>query len=264
MDELLDFTEMTSCIDAPRESDYMFWDVFWEIRTVTYSPKVYFKNTPILDQWWTLACTCFALAKSCNEENFYDTKISWAWEKLREEALARWASTSWWWYLQSAMDMGRELKIIAWYVRTPNINSIKAALSNRQIIYTWTNKCNWKQTVINKRFTYTASGSGHAFCIVWYDDAEWAFIAANSWGESFWYGWYFYINYWDLENLFSCYALVDKQDKPLIDNYKKMKDEEAKLKAIQAWIISDTRMDEPATRYELALMFGRLLEKLWK
>lgn len=263
MEELEFLQNIETCIDLPRESDYNFWDMF-EPEPIGATWMIRYNNTPILNQGRTMACTCFWLAKCCNEENYYDDwKITDAF-KIRDIALTKWASATTGWSLQSARDLGRELWLITGYTNCRSVEECKQALSKGNLIHTWTNKCNWVETHLTKYFVPKDSSPWHCFAIIGYDDSKQAFIAANSSWETFGDKWLFYIKYSDYDKLFTTSALLDKKDKIIITNYKKMKDEEAIKKSVQAWIISETNLDKPATRYELAIMFGRLLDKLWK
>ena len=253
-----------AAIDIPSPLDYDFnimmtWD---EVEQVEY------KNTYVQNQWTTRtpptksACTCFWLAHISTEQNFLDWEIKTIlWEELRDDALKLWAKDWWWWSLQWALKLAKNKWLITWYTKVWTLQKTKQALNIKHLIYTWSNKIDWKATKTNDNVAvYKENSPAHCFCIVGYNETS--FIAKNSyWAEKYdW--WYFYIPFEMFNDLFSRYAITDKTMADKIIEEKIRADKESVQKVLDMWLLNWLRMDETMTREEFAIVVGRLLKYL--
>lgn len=253
-------------IDAPRSTDYLWEDMFWA--EVVIPDALAFKESWVQDQSLTrtpstdYACTCFSLSHCINEWNVLEwNPVNTKWEELWVEAIKRGADVNVGWYLQTALDMARDLKHIKGYSRVKNTDEAITALASGKMLYTGTNLCNWRETEASGFFT-PGKSYGHAFCIVGYDKKQAVFIARNSYGTERYDKGYFRIGFDDFKYLFTCYAILDNTDVDLISNIKAVMDEKMIQKVVEAGIYNWKDGDMPITRREVALMIGRLLTKI--
>jgi hypothetical protein len=128
----------------------------------------------------------------------------------------------------------------------------KNALDNWFLIYTGTNKCNWKATSKSWVFVKKLNAWWHCFFIVGYDD-NW-FIAVNSFWNDWWDNWYFNIPFDNYNDLFSKNVIMDQDDTWIIKN---LNYEREYKEAIELWITNWTRPNDTVTRKECAVMAYR-------
>ena len=159
--------------------------------------------------------------------------------------------------LQQMMSFFKKRGLIDWYLKCKDVQECKNALRNGFGLYSGSSKCSWSKTSKAKQFVYDADGANHCFAIVDYDD-NWLW-AINSFGESWWDKWWFYIPDENFKDLFTTYAIVDHDDTGKIEEmrYKMEYD-----KAIELGITNWTRPDDNVTRRECAVMSYRVYKKV--
>lgn len=162
--------------------------------------------------------------------------------------------------LQSALDQFRAHNLIVGYSRVKTIEEAKIALDIGHPIYTGSANGDWQCVKRNACYaTTTGKTYGHIFALVGYDET--GFIGINSFGAvngifTFPY------KYWD--TLFSRYAITSPKHADIISHFKNRMDEISAQKAYEAGLISSARPNDPITRYEMAIVLGRMLEKTGK
>lgn len=257
-----DFEVLCGAIDAPDDRDYSDSEVFGASEELP--EKVLHETAPIYNQGRTMYCTAFSAAKWMNETNGEERK------KIGvpfEETIAPLALAHLW--LESG-DLSEKLGgTIQWplnmllkrgdiegYTKTdPTVIAMKSALVGN-LLCTGSNTIDWKLLRTTSYIvTLKSKGSGHAFCIVGYDDnfvtpfGKGAFIVANSYGPEYGRdGGYFYVPYEMIGVFYSRYRLID------VSNASPLYRHKAKL----AGIWNGERENESVTRYEAATMCQRV------
>lgn len=267
MDELTNH----ACYDEPKSLDYKFEDVFQEMLGGMLPTEVNLISASIQNQWLqrnpstAYACTCFGLSHNIDIEAQSDITKG---EDLWAQALQRWASLTEGWYLQKALDMGRELGYVIWYSIVSWLNQIKTALNNSQVIYTGSNQIDWKATISNGNIVIVGNSYGHCFTIQGYDDTKQLLICRNSYWPDYMDNGLFYIRYSDIWCLFTTYAVTDKQNAQTILNFKQKLMEQNTQRLIDLWITNGQNPDLNVTRWEIFIMLGHLVQlmetKYWK
>lgn len=184
-------------IDLPKTTDYLFSEFIWAMEEKKPT-RIFHNRTEVQNQSikrnpsTAYACTCFSLSHCVNEANAIAEEIGeTSWELLWDLALKRWAIVNWGWSLQWGLTLAMEQGLISGYTKCMNVDEVKSALLNNQLVYTWRNK--------------------HCFSIFGYDDDKKVFICKNSYGPNkFWNG-YFTIPYLEFSTMFTKYAIVDKE-----------------------------------------------------
>lgn len=258
-------------LDKPSVTDYVYHDIFWGDE-MDLPDEVLLNLTKVFNQrddnipntyYW---CTRYWTTHGINENNAYEG--SWIMVDPVEEwriALEQyWADIRTWDSLRSALQQAKDRWFISWYARlTDRIYQGKYALSIGQTIYTWTVKCDWKETLETGIFHWKESSYWHAFIIIWYNK-DW-FIARNSYWWMFeydWIKWWFLIP-WDMvEYLFTMYALIDMTDIDAVKAEKIRKDNESKERMKDMWIWNGLDWDQPVTRAQVAIMLDRLYQNI--
>ena len=173
----------------------------------------------------------------------------WKWYTFQAERGNPWNIGS---SLQECMSFFKKRKLIDWYVKCNGIDECMNAINNGCWIYTWSNKCNWRQCGKEKEFVYDPNWASHCFAIVDYDET--GFIVINSFWENWWDKGFFHINYDKFEYIYSTYAIVDHDDSGKLDE---LIFNTQYQKAIEMWITNWTRPEDKATRKETAVMIYR-------
>ena len=251
--------QLNAVYDCPDERDFL-WEEYaeWLWDKVKF-PWRQLKVRNQYSQWDTYkACSCYWLTVVFNWNQIIEFNKQWIefeqenprWKRQVFQAERwypdRWAS------LQDMMKFFKNRKLIDWYTLAKTAQECKNAINNWFGIYTGSSKCSWSKTNKSKQFVYDKDWANHCFSIVDYDD-NWL-RAINSFGETRWDKWYFYIPDENYKDLFSTYVIIDHDDTWKIEEMRyKMEYEEA----IKLWITNWTRPDEPATRQETAVMIYR-------
>ena len=224
----------------------------------------YHNNTPILNQGNVGACSVFGITKAENEEDFYDTRRILDAMKIRDDWVAEWRIPNWWktwWSMAWALRLMKDLGYITWWFFCSDKDAIGNALANKRLCYTWTNRCNWRETKKTWIFTPSTVGTGHLFAIVWIDwDNEWL-IAANSWGED--WGQHeglFFIPFKYMNYLYSTVAIIDKADKVSDEIAQDMKDAQH-MKELGIW--NGQNPDENLEKLHAVYMVMRAFWEEW-
>lgn len=261
------YEKYLSAFDDPKETDFKRSDYFdgeyseWTTKKVVDQVKIKIRNQ--YDQKETYkACSCYWLTGIFNGNQsveFLKQWIDFEQEDPRRKRLAFQAER---WYLdkgaslQEMMSFFKKRGLIDWYVLCENAEQCKNAINNWFLIYTWTNY--WSRSMTSKTWelTLTDKTTGHCYFIEDFDET-W-FVAVNSFGEKWWKGWRFHINFEKYSKLFSTYAIIDHDDTGKIDQ---MLFDLEYQKAIENKITNGTRPNDPVTRKECAVMSYRVLKK---
>jgi len=245
--------------DRPEERDYIYEDHFSSEEAsgqLTVWKKELMKIWDQFDQRDThRACTCYGLGWIFNGYNVaeYDKNDV---EFEQEDPKYKWGmfqSTRWypdvWSNLQTMMKYYRKKWWIEWNMVSKTMQGSKNALDNGFLIYTGTNRCDWRKTSSSGIFVKKINWGWHAFFIVWY--TEIGFIAVNSFGADWWTSWYFIIPFENYNDLFTKNVIFDKDDTWVIKN---LNYEREKKEAIELWITNWDRPNDPVTRSECSVM----------
>lgn len=136
-------------------------------------------------------------------------------------------------YLQDQLNFWIEKKIIAWYwmINKTRVSFINA-LKKWNLIYTWSNRINRKETFANRNIVVPGTWSWHAFCIDW---VKWEYFRCR---DSYWPhvrdNWRFRIHQDHLHVLYTCYAIFWLEQQEIVDWFLK-KIEKAKKDVLQRW-----------------------------
>jgi hypothetical protein len=124
-------------------------------------------------------------------------------------------------YLQDRLNQFKSLWLIEWWVVLDNnkkAEQMKQALDRGHLLYTWGGKIDRAKARKTPTIEFKASWIGHAFAIVWYEGN--LFKIANSFGRDYGDNGYNYVRDTDVTKLFSCYAIIDKDDKWYFQKFK--------------------------------------------
>lgn len=211
---------VNACKDEVDARDYRFLEVFGvaELPTrVENNRSTIYDQSQKNDPKTNYACTVYGWIHCVNEANCkeaeqwnvdYPPEINPS--SLWGIALKRGAKIDSGWSLQSATKLIRDLWHISWYTLCRSAGEVKQALANGQLVYTWSNRIDWKKSYLNNFIAVPWEWSGHAFTIFGYDDDKELFICRNSYWTSKWDSGYFYVKYDDYDVFFSKYAYADK------------------------------------------------------
>lgn len=140
--------------------------------------------------------------------------------ELLEQAIAEGFSETNGWYVQSGIKLYLKNKFFKGYASVFGKQQIKQAIVDKKKVCTGSNSIDWSQT--NDIAVIKADSPGHAFSIDGY--CKVGPIIRNSFGEDAHKNGYFIVKWEDLSALFTCYALLDESDAPMLyAQYAKMK-----------------------------------------
>jgi len=248
--------------DRTDERDYIFEDHFWDefgnwLTQIWNNKKMEIRDQ--YDQKLTYkACSWYWLCAIFNWYNVEEYKMQWLkfdqenpkwkWKAFQE---MRWYPDIWA-SLQDQMKFYIKNGWIEWYMRSNTLQWTKNSLDNGFLIYTWSNKCDWRKTGASWIFVKKLNWGGHCFSIIGYNE-KW-FIAVNSFGYDWGDDGYFIIPFENYNDLFSKNIIFDKDDTWIIKN---LNYENEYKKAIELWITNWTRPDDNVSRKEGAVMAYR-------
>jgi len=220
--------ETNGCIDIPSQSDYEYSDMNFGAEEVKKQlPKftMYNQGAELVTR---MACVFFSNGMLNNIQNLieYDgeykelnPKEYWV-EYLKLNPTAEWIGTS----LQAWMDFMKKKLLISGYAKISNGN-IDNAIDRGMFIETGAYGVNRTETRDTWILTFRADGAGiwHALMIAKYDkdfyhspNSYWE-NRGNEKGR-------FKIRRWDIDKLFTRYAIIDKKDQKsvnVLNEYKK-------------------------------------------
>jgi len=139
------FQPVNACTDQPKQSDYLFFDVFGA--KVLLPTAVYNQRTDVYDQSLDIeteyACTWYSARHCVNEGNAIEAEANavdiFGQANPKDEwgtAIKRGAIKNKGWSLQGASKMAKDLGYIDGYTRCPDVLSVKIALFNKMMIQT--------------------------------------------------------------------------------------------------------------------------------
>lgn len=250
-------------VDLKDPRDYPHEEVF-ESGGAILPSRVLHARSPILNQGRTMECTIFSATKAANELNgierekigvpYADTTSP---DKVKPFCYAYGYTDAGGGPITGPLDaLRKDMGILAGRTTVSReIGALKSVLVQNPIC-TGSNRIVWKLLASTAYIvTSLASGPGHAFEIVGYDDdfltplGKGAFICANSYGTGYGRdGGYFYIPYQlVIEATYTWHNPIDVSNASPLYRYK------AKLKGI--W--NGEREGESVSRYEAATMVQR-------
>lgn len=236
--------------DCPDERDFKFWAIVKPRTDVPEEILPDYKNE-ILNQGNTMRCTLFSPAGAINHMNrkeFGEFELTNYPRKTGveylEEAIKRGFSEVNGWYIQEWIKLYRDKKDFEGYAMVDKTKeALKEAIASGKSICAGSNTIDWRKTW---KYAVIGTWAGHAFEFSHYSKE--GIIVQNSWGDTVHDRGYFTIKWEDIGCLFTCYALLDKSDKPFImEQYAKMKG---------WWSTEYTDYTEQATRLWGALVIA--------
>lgn len=233
------------------------WDWIEELPT-----KIQLNRTKswsqFLDKRTYKACGKYSLMHCINEEYLEENdprnfRFKHNWES--------WLLGSW---IKDNISDALKDWLIAWYFECDSIIEVKKALNRKHLIATGTNSCDWSKVKNDFMFHYMKWWAGHLICIEGYDDEKWWFIVRDSMWDTTPKRdkWRFYIKYEDFKYLFTCYEIIDIENKALIDKFKKMESNKIIERLKKLWITNWNDLDKPITREQTFVLLGRMLDLL--
>lgn len=255
--------ELNAVYDSPSIYDLQWSEYVEWVWDKAKFPREKLKVRNQYDQRETYkACSCYWLTAIFNWNqilefakqgiDFEQENPRWKRQVFQAE---RWYPDCWA-SMQDMMKFFKKRWLIDWYLQCNTPQECRNVINNWFGIYTWSKKCSWSKTSKAKSFVYDKDWANHCFAIVDYDD-NWL-IAINSFWESRWDKWYFYIPDENYKDLFSTYAIIDHDDTWKI---QEMLFNVEYQKAIELWFTNWTRPDDTATRKETAVMIYRAYKK---
>ena len=141
-----------------------------------------------------------------------------------------------------------------------SVEKMKLALISGYALYTGSSNGDWAKVWVTHIYSQKTSFSGHAFCIVGYDDVRKVFVVKNSWWPAWWDNGYFYLRYEDVHMLYSIYIQLDSSD---IDALRDIRNNLVKLNSLKAKNAGIWNWENPdmlASDREIVAMCSRGLE----
>ncbi len=265
---MLDNIELyLDAVDQQDSRDYIYEDIYmsdywdWKRKSSMWDKKDMKVYNQFHQKTTYKACTCYGLWSIYNWNNVQEYNSKWFNYKEEDPKHKRHAyqTMRWrpnvWSSLQNMMKYYIKNKRIEWYMRAKTLEWVKNAIDNWFLIYTWTNKCNWRKAGSKWEFVYDKKWGWHCFAIIWYNK-DWL-IAVNSFWTDRWNDWYFTIKYEHFKYLYSMNVIVDKDDSWILNN---LKYENEFKKAIELWITNGSDADKPATKKQVSVMIYRSLQ----
>lgn len=162
-----------------------------------------------------------------------------------------------WRAMSLALAMFKRLWLLDWYASIAKDNTylIKKRIFEVWPIYTGSNKIDRLGMAKAKtKLSIIKSWPWHFFTLVGWSDSRRVWIMRDSFGM-LWGDWHFEVSYDDINALFTLIAVTTKEEKEIL---KANKDEIAFNASVAKWISSWKERDRNATRWEVAIMLGRL------
>lgn len=265
---MIDFSNYQGAMDLPDPRDFTSEEVLGALPIIDLPPKVVNDITPYLNQGSLSACTIFGssgtwfetmaqILNSLSEKYTqpFDPWVVW------DEALKRWASDTQWWYLQSAIQLLTDMKLIGGYIKIGDSwqadpYAIKYWMSKGYAVFSGTANGNWSKVVSTWDYSESTAAAWHAFQLNGYDSSrEWSlsFHSPNSWG---WVGdfWMNFEKYW--HKLFTQYVIIPTSEIELLKEAKWKRKLELLEKAKEHKIWNGERGSEIATSFEISKMIS--------
>lgn len=253
----------TTALDAPDERDFIYEELLGSSGSDLPDEILPDKKTPVLNQGKTSRCTLFSCAWAATEQNYWQAKSIGVDEypKLNgneyvEDAIKLGFSEENGWYIQSAVRLYQDKWAFEGYAKITTDEGVCRAIYEKKPLCTWSNQIDWK---LSRPWiaVFKIGSPWHAFFIVWYDKEY--FYMKNSWGEAWWDKGYFKVARKEFARLFTCYAILDKSDAPLLYGYYAKK---------KGWcVLEDFRWEDKCTREFAAELIskatGKLKESFW-
>ena len=258
-------TEYLTVVDNPSSQDYIREDYMKEYAR-WISSKFDKTKVKVRDQFddptTYKACTNYALCVVYNWYNVFEYANKWLnFEQVNPKTYwhifqnSRWRPNIWS-DIQTMLKFYRKMWWIDGNMRADTIEWAKNAIDNWFLIYTWSDKFDWKKSWEQKKAVLWDWG-WHAFSIVWYD-TKW-FIAINSFGSDWGDKGYFTVPFEYFNKLFSKNVVIDKDDTGIINE---LNFEREYKEAIELGITNGIDPDKPATRKQVAVMIRRAIKNL--
>lgn len=267
----IDFSKYSGAKDFPDTRDFRSEELVGSLPIITLPNIVVLDRTPYLNQWSRWACTVFGSSWAWFEtlsqimtsigETYsqpFDPWIVW------EEALKRGASDINWWYVQSALQLLTDMKLIGGYVKIGDYGSADAYTMqywNHKWfgIVTGSAKWDWGKIVSTGRYSEQTWVAGHCFYKNGYNknlDGKLHFHSPNSWNGTgdFWLD---FETYGD--RLFTQYIIIETKDVALLKEIKWKRRSDALIKAREYKLWNESRPTDIASNEEIQAIVNRAL-----
>ena len=228
--ELQDILSQNICIDSPSKQDYPFDDYLEILSQRTEAPltmKRPYAEWTAFAQGRIWACTFFwpTLANNWQQINEYKTQdLNYAqvdpMTLWNQQAVHTYQILDWVNFLKNkGMIQGFAVIPRCWQADNQHrVDKFKKAIDLGNYMITWARWYDYGRAyqfpMDTLKFTSTGfyATAQHCFNLVDYDDSRRVFVMAGSFGLDWWHNWYAYISYDDVWQLFSGYALINKDD----------------------------------------------------
>lgn len=213
-----------SCIETPDNRDYKFENLIEEYAEGETIHKKRPDNTTVFNQGKTPMCTWYSLTHIYNWENINEYKNNWMvfTEKDPWDFEDTWDRS-----INNRLLEFKRAGMIEWYTtiektNTNKVNLIKNAIDLGMFISTGSNNWDWLKIKTKKSYVVRTDGKRvwHAWCIVDYDDTKQSFKCKNSWWPQWGDGWYFWLPYSMVYNIYGCYPVIDKDETGKFKRFK--------------------------------------------
>lgn len=225
--------------------------------------EIVYENTPILNQGPTGACSVFGITKAVNEADFFDSKTILDAMQLWNEWVAEGRIPNGWedgWTMSGALKLMKDKGYISWWYFCKTPEDIAKALLNKNICYSGTNRCNWRETKKTHYFTPDKPDmrSGHLYCINGIFFNKGVLKNANSWGERWADKGHFYTKFSDIDKMYTIVAIIDKKSNRSSELEEDTKDSQ---KTVEKGIWNGQSPDENLEKLHAVFMVMRAFKK---
>jgi len=239
---------------------------------IVYCAEVPTYHTLVTRREWTILiswnCTVF-----WSSWTWFETMaqiLNSLWEKYNqpfdpwvvwEEALKRWASDTQWWYLQSAIQLLTDMKLIGGYIKIGDSGqadayTIQYWMSKGYAVFSGSANGNWSKVIATGDYSESTAPAWHAFQLNGYEkfpDGNLTFHSPNSWG-GVWDFWMNFEKYW--QKLFTQYVIIPTSEIELLKEAKWKRKLELLGKANEYKIWDGKRGSDIATAFEISKMIS--------
>lgn len=276
-------SQLDFCIDQPDSGEYSFQEYLLERGEEWRGTKIrleeYFK---VLNQKLTPMCSYYWVIAGVNMNNIRED-LDTEWQIVRDQIDPTQKPVDNIRNLFTRVNNARKEWLIEWFVsiarvgdNTPTgvmtkerrLKEIKTAIGMWYPVITWT--YNVKRTHWMSPILKMGDDNGwHIFCLSWKDRAYKStgnlLKFVNSFGKERWDEGYWYIKEEDIDKLFTCYVLIDKQDSEFFKKYKanrKVMELITKGKEVYQEAVNSKNLE--AVKYLEWIQLSKSLTKIYK
>lgn len=226
--------------------NYLYSDVCWNVDLPDYVLLDSWEFQNQAKDWYSMGCVFYSWSENDNYLNLKEWFPSRSkWSDLCDIAKEKWLwSPTDWAYLINAPKLLKEKWLIDWYTQVTTHEEIKQSLANKKPVHTWSSQINRTETKKAPFIAVMTWWASHCFHIIGYDDSKKLYICKNSYWNTNYDKWLFYINYSDLDCLMNTrISFINKNEKTNLQiikeyrvkmkNYKKSYDEFLQDKSVK-------------------------------